>query len=142
MPLYYCHECASASGLINPVLPMSGLAPTSGYPLQKFLEHTVSGMTGKLKSIFNDGSWAAYQDFMVDAVNSGCLEVDDMNRKNLIVLADKGTGVSFQGGNFVASCSGVKVVLSEVSGHIHAFPFNIIAESQVCATCGRRVPSA
>lgn len=99
-------------------------------------------MTGKLKSIFNDGSWAAYQGFMVDAVNSGCLEVDPQNRKNLIILADKETGVTFQSGSFVASCSGVKVVLSEVSGYIHAFPFDTIAESQVCAICGRRVPSA
>jgi hypothetical protein len=129
-----------ASGLINPLPPTSGLAPTSGYPLQKFLEHTVSGMTGKLKSIFNDAKWEVYQGFMVDAVNSGGPEVDDQNRKNLIVLADKETGVTFQSGNFVASCSGVKVVLSEVSGHIHAFPFNIIAESQVCKICGRRIP--
>ena len=140
MPVYYCHECARASGLINPVLPTSGLAPTSGYPLQKFLEHTVSGMTGKLKSIFNNGNWTAYQGFIVDAVNSGCLEVDDWNRKNLIVLADKETGVTLQSGNVVASCSGVKVVLSEVSGHIHAFPFNVMAQSQVCATCGRCIP--
>jgi hypothetical protein len=142
MPVYYCHECARASGLVNPVLPMSGLAPTSGYTLQKFLEHTVSGMTGKLKSIFADRSWAAYQDFMVDAVNSGCLEVDDQNRKNLIVFAGKETGVTFHSGKFVASCSSVKVVLSESSGQIHAFPSNVIAESQVCVACGRRVPSA
>jgi hypothetical protein len=36
----------------------------------------------------------------------------------------------------------VKVVLSEVSGRIHAFPFDVIAESQVCAACGRLIPPA
>lgn len=84
----------------------------------------------------------AYQDFMGDAVYSGSLEVDDQNRKNLIVLSNTDTGVNFQSGSFEASCSGVKVVLSEVSGYVHEFPFNTIAESQVCAICGRRVPSA
>jgi hypothetical protein len=97
-------------------------------------------MTGKLKSIFNDGRWATYQDYMVDAVNSGCLEIDDQNRKNLVFLAGKETGVTLQSGRFVASCSGVKVVLSEISGRIHAFPFDIIAGSQVCAICGRQIP--
>jgi len=123
-------------------MPTSGLTPSSGYALQKFLEHTVSGMTGKLKSIFNERGWAPYQDFMVDAVNSGCLEIDNQNRKNLIVLADKETGVTFHSGNFVGSCYAVKVVLSEVSGHSHAFPLDIPAESEVYATCGRRLLAA
>jgi hypothetical protein len=142
MSTYYCIDCARASGLISPLPVTSGVAPTSGYQLDKFLEHTVSGMTGKLKSIFNDGSWASYQGYMVDAVNSGCLEIDAQNRKNLVILAGKGTGATFESGRFVTSCSGVKVVLSEVSGRIHGFPFDIIAESQVCAICGRRVPTA
>ena len=142
MPIHYCHDCSRMSGLITPLPLASGPAPTSGYQLDKYVEHTVSGMTGKLKGIFNSGSWEAYQGYMVDAINSGCLEIDDQNRKNLVILAGKETGVTFQSGEFVAPCSGVKVVLSELSGRIHGFPFDVIKESQVCAGCGRRIPTA
>jgi hypothetical protein len=79
----------------------------------------------------------------VAATASGCLQIDDQGRKNLLFFAGKETGLQFQSGAFVSggSCSGVIVVCSEDAAKIHAFPSNMPAESQVCAICGKPVPS-
>jgi hypothetical protein len=142
MPAYYCHECARKHNLIAPVLPVSGLVPASGtYSLEHFIKHTVPTKDYALNSVFNDPRWSTYQNYLVAGAASGCLQIDDQGRKNLVFFAGKETGLTFQSGAATISCSGVIVVCSETSGKIHAFPSSLAAESQVCALCGKRVPS-
>jgi hypothetical protein len=141
MPTYYCTACMYKHGLVSPVTPGAALPASGSYELEKFIKHTASGAVFSLNSVFNDPTWPTYHKYMVAAIASGSLEVDDQGRKNLYIYAGKETGLTQQSGGFVASCSGVKVVLSEQSGHIHAFPTSIRADSQVCARCGKLVPS-
>lgn len=142
MPTYYCHECARRNGLISPVMPVSGLAPASGaYSLEHFIKHTAPTGVYDINSVFNDPSWPTYQNYMIAGAASGCLEIDDRGRKNLLFFAGKETGLTFQSGRPTISCSGVIVVCSETSGKIHAFPNSVPAESQRCASCGGLVPT-
>jgi hypothetical protein len=141
MPTFYCHECARKNNLIAPVMPVSGLAPASGYPLEKFIKHTAPTGVYAVNSVFNDPSWPTYQNYLVAGAASGCLQIDDIGRKNLLFFAGKETGFTFQSGVSPVSCSGVIVVCSERSGRVHAFPNALPAESQNCALCGRLVPS-
>jgi hypothetical protein len=142
MPLHYCHECARKHKLIAPTMPGSGSVPASRtYSLEKFIKHTAPTGAYAVNSVFNDPSWATYQNYLVAGAASGCLQIDDAGRKNLLFFAGKETGLTFQSGAPTISCSGVIVVCSETSGKIHAFPNSIPAESQKCALCGTLVPS-
>lgn len=142
MPTYYCHECARKHNLIAPTMPVSGLVPDSGtYSLEKFIKHTAPTGVYAVNSVFNDPNWATYQNYLVAGAASGCLQIDDRGRKNLLFSAGQETGLTFQSGAPTISCSGVIVVCSETSGKIHAFPNALPAESQKCAMCGKLVPS-
>jgi hypothetical protein len=141
MTTYFCHECARKYGHVSPVTPSSGLGPTTSYQLGKFIKHTVGTSGYNLNSVFNDPLWSTYQDYLVAGTASGCLQIDDKGRKNLIFFAGKETGLQYQSGVFSASCSGVVVVCSEDAGKIHAFPSDLAAESQICQFCYRPTPS-
>jgi hypothetical protein len=116
--------------------------PASGtYLLEKFIKHTVPTSVYEINSVFNDPSWPTYQNYLVAGPASGCLQIDDRGRKNLLFFAGKETGLTFQSGRPTIHCSGVIVVCSETSGKIHAFPNDLPAESQKCALCKKLVPS-
>jgi len=141
MAVYYCHACARIESHVSPVIPGSGLGPANTYQLEKFMKHTTSTGVYALNSVFNDPSWPTYQNYLVAGAASGCLQIDDVGRKNLLFFAGKETGLTYQSGAYHTSCSGVIVVCSENASKIHAFPSSIPAESQVCARCGIPVPS-
>lgn len=138
MPTYYCYECARLHGHISPV--DASAVSANSYQLGKFIKHTAPTGNYPVNSIFNDPDWSSYQDFMVTTANSGCLEVDDQGRSNLIWFAGEETGLRYDSGMYSASCSGVKVVLAENSGTIHAFPSDFHPESKTCGHCGKSVP--
>lgn len=142
MPTFYCHECARKHNQIAPIMPVSGFVPASGtFPHKKFIKHTAPIRIYAVNSVFNDPNWATYQNCLFAGVASGCLQIDDNGRKNLLFFAGHETGVTFQSGVPTIPCSGVIVVCSEISGSIHAFPDATPAESQRCALCRRLVPS-
>ena len=138
MPRYYCYECARLNGLISPVDPSTFGDPD--YQLEKFVKHTAPTGVYPLNSIFHDPTWTSYKNYMVTTSASGCLEVDDNNRKNLIYFAGEETGLKYINGVFTALCSGVKLVCSENVGRVHGFPIDFHPESKNCALCGRCVP--
>jgi hypothetical protein len=141
MPSYYCHECARQHGYVSPSIPSSGLAPNAGIQLEKFIKHTAPTGVYSINSVFNDSKWETYQNYIVAGAASGCLEIDDRGRKNLLFFAGKETGLTYQSGGFMISCSGVIVVCCEDAARIHAFPNSMSAESHTCVICGRRVPT-
>src|SRR5947208_15019894 len=91
MPTYYCHECARKHNLIAPIMPVSGLIPASGtYSLGKFIKHTAPTGVYAVNSVFNDPSWATYQNYLVAAAASGCLQIDDSGTQEPPFLCGSG----------------------------------------------------
>lgn len=138
VPTYYCHKCARLKGYISPIDPSE--LERSQYQLEKFIKHTAPDRAYPTNSVFNDSNGETYQSYMVSAAASGCLEIDDQGRKNLIYFAGKETALRYEDGIFAATCSGVTVVCGESSGHIHAFPSDFHPESRNCDCCGDSVP--
>jgi hypothetical protein len=142
VPTYYCHNCARKLGHVAPVAPSTLGVSTypNQYQLDKFIKHTTSTGLYPNYSFFQDPTWGSYLGHLVSTLASGCLEIDDAGRKNLIFFAGSTTGMQFMNGQFVAPCNGVMAVLTESSTHCHAFPSHFHPESQTCATCGTPVP--
>src|SRR5689334_7580821 len=103
MPKYYCHECARICGYVAPGIPSSGLIPATVYQLDKYIKHTAPSGIYSLNSVFNDPSWGIYQNYMIAGAASGCLQIDDAGRKNLLFFAGEETGLTYQSGSFVGS---------------------------------------
>ena len=145
MSKYYCHECARNLGLIVPVDSSTLEANPGGkypydYQWEKYVKHTVPTEIYSINSVFLNSTWNSYQHHMVSAMASGCLEIDDWGRKNLILFAGSTTGMQYNNGMFASTCSGVMAVLTENSTMVHAFPCNFHPESRSCEKCGRPVP--
>lgn len=138
MSTYYCHECARQYRHISPVDPSALTA--NQYQLDKFVKHTAPTGVYPTNSVFYDNSWSGYQNYMVTVAASGCLEVDNYGRKNLIYFAGEETGLRYDNGSFTAPCSGVMLVCGESVGYVHAFPIDFSPESRICAQCGKLVP--
>lgn len=138
MPTYYCYECARLHEYVTPVDPAA--LPATQYQLDKYVKHTAPTGVYPTNSVFNDPSWSGYRSHMVAAAASGCLQIDDQGRKNLIYFAGKETGLRYDNGVFTAPCSGVALVCGENSGRFHAFPSEFHPESRKCSCCGQPVP--
>ena len=138
MPKYYCHTCCRASGLIAPVDPSA--LPPGPYQLGKFVKHTAPSSVHSVNSIFHDPDWSAYEQYLVNTAASGCLEIDDQNRKNLILFAGQEVGLLKVNGVFRAPCSGVKLVCSEDAVKAHGFPIAFEPQSRTCESCTGSVP--
>src|SRR3972149_3632859 len=99
MPKYYCHDCMKTLGLITPMSPTNPTA--TQYQLDKFLKHTTPTGNYALNSVFSDPSISAYSGYLVNAGASGCLEVDDYGRKNIVWIAGSPIGITIQGGSAI-----------------------------------------
>ena len=144
MSTYYCRSCAIANGFIDRSLLPTINATGSPYQLDKFLKHTQTGYYAKgAVSLFSDPSYDTYQGYIISASLSGCLEIDDKNRRNLVLWAGKQIGVYYDPvtGGVVYPESGVRVALHHDTGSFHAFscnPTGFISSS--CAICGCPLP--
>jgi hypothetical protein len=138
MSTYYCHLCCRTLGLIAPA--DASAINASGYVLEKFIKHTAPTGTYPVNSVFDNTDWHKYKDYAVVTAASGCLEIDDQNRKNLIYFAGERTGLRYDNGQFTCPCSGVKLVRAENVTRLHPFPSDFHPESRQCANCGVPVP--
>jgi hypothetical protein len=141
MPQYYCHQCAISNSLVRPASP-SSLTDTP-YKLCKFIKHTAPSASAvySINSVFNDPTYQAYENYVVNATASGFLEIDYQGRKSIIWFAGSEIGVEYHNGVFVAPTDGVKLVLPEDVSRLH--PFSIGSsplKSTSCASCGRSIP--
>jgi hypothetical protein len=142
MSKYYCRSCAIASGLIDRSLLPSVNATGSPYQVDKFLKHTQTGYYGHgAVSLFDNPSYDTYKGYVISASLSGSLEVDDQNRRNLVVWAGQKIGVYYDPilGTVIYPESGVKLVLQQESGSFHAFTCNPPTGS-TCSVCSCPLP--
>lgn len=145
MSTYYCRRCAPGKGInINPLTESANLTGgVGGYQLDKFLKHNKTGYYAQgVTSLFNNGDYASYKSYVIGATLSGYVEIDNSFRQNLILIAGKPVGYSYdpQGGILYPEY-GVKVVLFKDDAKIHAFTFDTSKVAGVCcAQCGVALP--
>ncbi len=138
---YYCHACAGIFGWMNVQNP-DDLTGTE-YQVDKFIKHTVpsSNYSGAV-SIFQDPNLSTYATYVGNTAGSGCLEIDDLGRKNIIWVAGSTTGFTFENGIFRRPDDAVKVVLYEDQFRIHAYPTNSdFVDTKRCRNCGKLIVS-
>lgn len=140
MSQYYCHACAISTGQYTPLYP-GNLTGTS-YQCGKFMKHTIpTGTFAGKNSIFNDPTYKTYFNYVVTGTAAGMLEIDDVNRMNLIWYAGYKTGVELINGVYNAPTDGVKIVKFSIPDEIHTYPIKgkpgLI---QYCANCGITIP--
>ena len=139
MSTYYCHDCAITNGILQPALPQ----PLTGtqYQLEKYLKHTTTTTAYNFNTVFTGPSSYTYSNFIVSAVSSGHVEVDDQNRINVVWVASTPTGIAMRNGSFVGPTDAVKVVLHSNALKIHGFPISVASLNVgFCQVCGRAVP--
>jgi hypothetical protein len=139
---YYCHSCGALEGHLQPLIPTASY--TGSYTqLKKFTKHTAPTTTcAGLNSVFNSPDYATYADYVVNTHASGCIEIDDQGRINIIWCAGKETGFTLSGGVPQGPTDGVKLVLHTYDNAVHAFPTSSSAlVTRTCVRCGNLVLS-
>ena len=139
MTTYKCNACARTGGDLTGFVTGSLLGSIGQQ--QKHAKHTQLPTTYALTSIFSDPSTKAYESFIVSASCSGTLEIDDLNRKNVIVFAGQKAGALYKNGRFELDQNSVKVVQYDNPSKIHAFPTGSTGASTAkCSVCGQPTP--
>lgn len=137
---YFCHDCGIVNGTLQPVDPDT--LTDSQYKLAKYLKHTVPASLQGYNTVFTLlPSSEVYRDYIVTAVASGHIQVDDRGRTNVVWVASRDIGIALHNGLFSGSTDAVKVVLHTIQNAVHAFPFNSSElKTAACKTCGKDVP--
>ena len=108
----------------------------TSYQLEKYIKHTIPSAQSHAISIFDMSEGKSFKDFITNTLASGCVEIDDQGRKNIIWIAGKKQGYIWANNALQGDEDGVKVVLSDNPDRIHAFP---IASSSLekgrCMSC-------
>ena len=134
MSEYYCHKCAAIKGLMNPASPTDLIG--TPYQLDKFIKHTAPAGIYPVNSIFDNLDYSAYRDYVVYTSGSGCFEIDDQGRSNLIWIAGRKIGATFHNGVLIAPDDAVRVVFHDNEWKIHAFPtLSDPIQTKRCALC-------
>ena len=135
MSVYYCHRCAAINDIMNAASPANLIG--TEYQLEKFIKHTAPTGTYPVNSIFHDPAYSVYSTYVVSTTGSGCFEVDDLGRRNMIWIAGRDIGATFRNGVLVAPSDAVKVVWHDNVWKIHAFPtLSDQIETKRCVMCG------
>ncbi len=135
---YFCHQCSALLGHLNPVPNVNFTG--SSYQLRKFIKHTIPTHQKGLVSVFDNGSYTAYENYIVSASLSGSTEFNSKHQKNIIWYANKDIGISYLNGVSANTANVVKVVLTHDTQLIHAYP--IEADQLLfkkCSICQRDV---
>lgn len=110
------------------------------YQLEKFYKHTVPPVSLKTISIFEMSNNKKYKEYFVNTLASGCLELDDGGRENIIWVAGKKQGYLFKNGVLQGDVDGVKIVLPYDPNKIHAFPAGSSSLKTItCINCGQKI---
>ena len=141
MTQYFCYQCAIANNLVSPVEVDTLNLTGSSYQLEKFIKHTSPPTGSGYITVFDDPTYKNYRNYIVTGTISGMLEIDDRGRKNLLWYGGEQTGFQYIGGRYIAPVSGVKIVLSENSERLHAYPVEGVSGLILtCASCGEPLP--
>jgi len=138
MAEYYCHKCALELHLLSPAVP-DNLTATQ-YQLDKFIKHTAPTDPYDIISIFSDPAKETYRNYIINTSGSGCLQIDDRGRRNLIWVAGKEVGATFENGIFTIPNDSIKVVLHNNEFKIHSYPtLSDPIETKRCKRCNQLV---
>ena len=145
---YYCHVCGDNLGYIAPInisgINMTGYYPGQPYsPIDKYFKHVqYTGQQG-IVSIYNTPDYDTYRQFGINAYLSGCVEVKDGFRTNLLWYAGRDIGLRYNNGIIQWPEDTVRLTF-----HDNAFKFHHFSQSSLnipvgnCAHCGRVIPFA
>lgn len=126
-------------GYLQPVDSNINLTGSS-YLLSKFYKHTLPPISNNLISVFDSSDYNDYRDYVLNTSASGSVEIDSKNRMNVVWVAGKHTGFTFQNGIPQIPNDSVKVVLHSDENKIHAYPTGSIDFSSAkCINCGRDI---
>ncbi len=140
MSEYYCHSCALAQSIYQPIEPDKSNLTASQYQLGKFLKHTTPNSLVGTVSIFDDPSYDKYKLFTVNTSGTGSVERDFQGRINIVWYAGKDIGITYVNGRFLTYGDTVKVVLHNNQFKIHSFPVDsFMYEKKKCKMCGRDI---
>lgn len=132
---YYCHKCGLVLGYLGNEMT-SSLLGTSGQ-FDKYMKHHIPAPIHEINSVFDNNSTSEYEKYVVDAVNSGSVEIDYLNRKNIIYFFGRKVGEMYKNGILQYPEDGIKVVCSTDPLKIHGFPFGSTAwATAFCKNCG------
>jgi len=94
---YYCSDCAAKRGYLQVVDSTNDFTGSIGsYLHNKFSKHTTIPIPGiGIVSIFNSSDYDTYKEYILDTSNSGSVEIDDQNRVNVVWVAHKQIGQTF-----------------------------------------------
>ena len=135
MGTFLCHSCAAERGILD--ITLSGSVTGTEYQLEKYIKHTAPSGSYPVNSVFDSPDSAMYSNFIVATMASGCVELDDQGRTNLVYFAGDKTGARYEHGEFVCDVSGVKVVLAHDGARVHGFPTGIgNLGPRYCDACG------
>jgi hypothetical protein len=140
---YLCLDCCGLLGHSSTVaqLQAGGFGQiNSQYQLDHFWKHVAPSTAYPVNGLFVDPNSTSYCNYLVSTIAAGCVEFDEMGRKNFILFAGSTTGLQLNNGVFRATCNGYKTVLTESSTTVHMFPFNFEPEIRVCEKCGKALP--
>ena len=134
-----CINCAISESYYNPQIPSEFPGGTQ-YQLEKYLKHTCPSSSYDFNSVFSNPSTMAYGDYIVSTLASGYVEVDDRHRLNIVWVASKEVGVTYQDGLFFSTNDTIKVVFHDNILKIHAFPIPPSGvSSRYCIRCGQPI---
>ncbi len=139
MSEYYCHKCSIDKGELNNQIKDFNPSGTE-YQLKKYYKHTVPSNYSGTVSIFDISDNQKYKDYFINTLASGCVEFDDLGRKNIIWIAGKTQGYTFKDSVLQGDADGVKVVLPDDPKKIHAFPTGSAKLTiKKCVVCGENI---
>jgi len=139
MKEYYCYRCAAKYGIL-PSFPENFSATENTYKLEKFIKHTIPPDCSGTISIFDEPNCEKYKNYIVNTMASGCVEIDEQGRKNIVWMAGKETGFTFVDGELKGPTDGVKVVLPDNPQKLHAYPTGSCSlRTEKCKICGEPV---
>ncbi|MDH5179489.1 MAG: hypothetical protein OEZ39_05550 [Gammaproteobacteria bacterium] len=140
MSIYYCHECAAQIGMLGSPPIGDDLADNS-YKLEKYLKHTIPNSYANYKTVFTGVTSKSYQNYIVTAVSSGHVQIDDSNRINIVWVGSDSTGIALEAGKYIGEMSAVKVVCYSDTNKIHGYPIKVSElNAASCAQCGKPIP--
>jgi len=139
---YYCPECAIRLNVVNPIDAATQNLTGSIYQFEKYVKHTAPIEYKGIVSVFFWQDYPLYRAFTISGSLSGIVQIDDLNRRNLIWYAGRDIGITYENGIYKQPNDAVKVVLSDNPTGIHAYPVNYeLQYATLCLGCSRPLPS-
>ena len=136
MSVYYCRKCAIEIGEITEDIQIPENLIGTEYKLEKFIKHNYPIEMEEIHSIFKEPNINKYSQYVINTSASGCLEIDDYGRKNLVFVAGETTGYTFVNGELYRPDDAVRLVFFKNEDKIHAFSTSGSVVPNTCSRCG------